>query len=116
MPNDPDRAPVPPAMPVYRRVALWVCALFVLPVLCAASGAMAYYGLYRSLVTGKVVTTSRGWQSSSSTIYFADSPVSFVIFYVLTVLLTAMLVVITVLLARLVFKTVRPARGPSPIK
>lgn len=100
-------------MPVYRRVALWVCALFVIPALCAASGAMAYYGLYRSVVTGKIVATSRGWQSSSRTINFADSPYGFVLVYAFTVLMTVMLIVLTLVIAWLVFKTVRPAKPRS---
>ncbi|RYG13329.1 MAG: hypothetical protein EON92_05790 [Burkholderiales bacterium] len=82
----------------------------------AASGAMVYYGLYRSVVSGKIVATSKGWQSSSSTIYFSDSPFGFVIFYALTAVLTVMLIVLTFVLGWLVFKTVRPGRGGSPIK
>jgi hypothetical protein len=111
VPNDPDRpAVVPPAMPVYRRVALWVCALFVIPILAAASVAMVYYGLYRPVVTGRLVATSRGWQGSSRTISLADSPFGFVLFYALTALLAAMLIVLTVVVIRLVWKTVRTGR------
>jgi hypothetical protein len=70
--------------------------------LAGATAAIVYFGLYRSFVTGKITATSKGWTGSSSVIAFADSPVWFVISWILTALMAAGLIVTTVILARLI--------------
>jgi len=88
---------------------LWLGALLVIP-LSAASGAMIYFGLYRSIVTGQITAMSKGWQGSSSVIYFAENPIWFSFSWALTALMAASLVILTLVMVRLVYTRSRAGR------
>ncbi len=96
-----NRSPAPIA-----RWRLWLCRLLIVP-LAAMSGALLLV-LYRAVVTGHITAVSRGWKSSDRVIYFADSPIWFLFFFLLTVMLTCGVIFVTVVVVRLVFKKSRP--------
>ena len=96
-----NRSPAP-----IERWRLWLCRLLILP-LAAMSGGLLLV-LYRAVVTGHITAVSRGYRSSSRVIYFADSPVWFLFFFLLTVMLTCLIIFVTVVVVRLVFKKSRP--------
>ena len=89
-----------------ERWRLWLCRLLIVP-LAAMSGGLLFV-LYRAVVTGHITAVSRGWASSDRVIYFADSPVWFLFFFLLTVMLTCSVIFVTVVVVRLVIKKSRP--------
>ena len=89
-----------------ERWRLWLCRLLIVP-LAAMSGGLLFV-LYRAVVTGHITAVSRGWASSDRVIYFADSPVRFLLFFLLTVMLTCSVIFVTVVVIRMVLKKSRP--------
>ena len=89
-----------------ERWRLWLCRLLILP-LAAMSGGLLLV-LYRAVVTGHITAVSRRWGSSDRVIYFADSPVWFLFFFLLTVMLTCSVIFVTVVVIRMVLKKSRP--------
>ena len=66
------------------------------------------FALWRTVVTGEIITFSRGWATSSGRfIYFAESPVLFLLFFTLAAAVTGVVIFTTIVLARLVFKKTR---------
>jgi hypothetical protein len=96
-----NRSPAP-----IERWRLWLCRLLILP-LAAMSGGLLLV-LYRAVVTGHITAVSRGWASSDRVIYFADSPVGFLSFFLVTVMLTCSFIFVTVVVIRMVLKKSRP--------
>lgn len=84
----------------------WLGVLLLVP-LTAASGGMLY-GLYLHVVTGQLNTVASSYGTTSRTITFAESPVSFLVFFALHALLAAAVIFVTVVVARL---SVRRLRG-----
>jgi hypothetical protein len=87
------------------RWRLWLGRLLVLP-LAAMSGGLLF-SVYRSLVTGQLTAFSTGWRSSSREILFADSPLLFSFFLLLSAAFACALVAVTVLVARLFLRKTR---------
>ena len=88
-----------------ERWRLWLGRLLIVP-LAAMSGGLLF-ALYRVVVTGQITAFSRGWASSSRVIYFANSPVWFLFFFLLTVMLTCSVIFVTVVVIRMVLKKSR---------
>ena len=66
------------------------------------------FALYRAVVTGHITAVSRGWASSDRVIYFVDSPVRFLLFFLLMVIFTCLVILVTVVVIRMVLKKSRP--------
>jgi hypothetical protein len=64
--------------------------------------------LYRAVVTGHITAVSRGWKSSDRVIYFADSPVGFLLYFLLIVIFTCVVILVTVVVIRMALKKSRP--------
>lgn len=62
------------------------------------------YGLYRQVVSGELNTVAYSYGSTSRTISFAESPFSFVVFFVLHAALAAVIILVTFVMARLVVR------------
>jgi hypothetical protein len=90
-----------------ERWRLWLCRLLILPIAAMSGGLLLV--LYRAVVTGHITAVSRGWKSSDRVIYFADSPVRFLFFFLLTVMLSCGVIFVTVVVVRLAFKKSRPS-------
>ncbi len=95
-----NRSPAP-----IERWRLWLCRLLILPIAAMSGGLLLV--LYRAVVTGHITAVSRGWASSDRVIYFADSPVWFLFFFLLTVMLTCSVIFVTVVVIRMVLKKSR---------
>lgn len=89
-----------------ERWRLWLCRLLILP-LAAMSGGLLLV-LYRAVVTGHITAVSRGWASSDRVIYFADSPVGFLLYFLLIVIFTCVVILVTVVVIRMALKKSRP--------
>jgi hypothetical protein len=96
-----NRSPAP-----IERWRLWLCRLLILPIVAMSGGLLLV--LYRAVVTGHITAVSRGWKSSSRVIYFADSPIWFLLFFLLMVMFTCLVIFVTVVVVRLAFKKSRP--------
>lgn len=96
-----NRSPAP-----IERWRLWLCRLLILPIAAMSGGLLLV--LYRAVVTGHITAVSRGWKSSDRVIYFADSPVWFLLFFLLMVMFTCLVIFVTVVVVRLAFKKSRP--------
>ncbi len=88
------------------RWRLWLCRLLIIP-LAAMSGGLLLV-LYRAVVTGHITAVSRGWKSSDRVIYFADSPVGFLLYFLLIVIFTCVVILVTVVVIRMALKKSRP--------
>lgn len=95
-----NRSPAP-----IERWRLWLCRLLILP-LAAMSGGLLLV-LYRAVVTGHITAVSRRWGSSDRVIYFADSPVGFLLYFLLIVIFTCVVILVTVVVIRMVVKKSR---------
>lgn len=80
--------------------------MFLLIPLTAASGGMLY-GLYRHVATGHLNTVAKSYGAISRTISFAESPVWFLVFFILQAAVTAAIILVTVVIARLVITRIR---------
>ena len=89
-----------------ERWRLWLCRLLIAP-LAAMSGGLLLV-LYRAVVTGHITAVSRGWASSDRVIYFADSPVGFLLYFMLIVIFTCVVILVTVVVIRMALKKSRP--------
>ena len=89
-----------------ERWRLWLCRLLILPIAAMSGGLLLV--LYRAVVTGHITAVSRRWGSSDRVIYFADSPVWFLLFFLLTVMLTCSVIFVTVVVIRMALKKSRP--------
>ena len=96
-----NRSPAP-----IERWRLWLCRLLIAP-LAAMSGGLLLV-LYRAVVTGHITAVSRGWASSDRVIYFADSPVGFLLYFLLIVIFTCVVILVTVVVIRMALKKSRP--------
>ncbi|HYN89976.1 MAG TPA: hypothetical protein VER55_15690, partial [Ardenticatenaceae bacterium] len=85
-----------------ERWRLWLCRLLIAP-LAAMSGGLLFV-LYRAVVTGHITAVSRGWKSSDRVIYFADSPVGFLLYFLLIVIFTCVVILVTVVVIRMALK------------
>jgi cobalamin synthase len=89
-----------------RRWRVWL-GMFLLIPLTAASGGMLF-GLYRHVATGQLNTVAKSYGATSRTIYFAESPVWFLMTFIFHAAFTAFIIFVTVVVARLVLKRRRP--------
>ena len=89
-----------------ERWRLWLCRLLIAP-LAAMSGGLLLV-LYRAVVTGHITAVSRRWKSSDRVIYFADSPVGFLLYFLLIVIFTCVVILVTVVVIRMALKKSRP--------
>ena len=89
-----------------ERWRLWLCRLLILPIGAMSGGLLLV--LYRAVVTGHITAVSRGWKSSDRVIYFADSPVGFLLYFLLIVIFTCVVIFVTVVVIRMALKKSRP--------
>jgi hypothetical protein len=55
-------------------------------------------------VTGQLITAAKSYGTTSRTINFAESPISFVVFFALQAAVTAAIILVTIVMGRLFFK------------
>lgn len=96
--RDPAQAPL-------GRWKGWLGLLLLIP-LTGASGGMLV-GLYRHVVTGQLSTVAKSYGTTSRTITFAESPVWFLVFFILQAALAAFVIIVTVVVARLSVQRLR---------
>ena len=100
MTRSQNPAPVPRS-----RWKAWL-GLFLLIPLAGASGGMLF-GLYRHVVTGQLSTVAKSFGTTSRTLSFAESPVWFLVFFILHAALAALVIFVTVVVARLSVQRLR---------
>lgn len=88
-----------------RRWAVWLGAVLLVPLTftCAAM----LYALYHSAVTGQLITVAKGYNRTSQSVRFAESPLWFVVLFVLQALVVLAIMAGTAVMARLVISRMR---------
>jgi cobalamin synthase len=100
-------APQAKEQPRYKTWAAWCLVVLLIPLTAASCGLL--YSLYLHASTGKLSTVAKGIGRTSREISFAESPVWFAVFFVLTAALAAFIVVVTVVCAKLAYRHLRPS-------
>jgi hypothetical protein len=90
-------------MPTYKKWAMWIGRIVLVPVFTAACAGLVY-GLYRFVTTGQISSPGRNFGPASSTIHFSDHPVWFLVLLLFYLVLVANCIVGTLVLARLFFR------------
>jgi hypothetical protein len=90
-------------MPTYKKWAIWIGRIVLVPVFTAACGGLVF-GLYRFVTTGQMSSPGRNFGPASSTIHFSDHPVWFLVLLLIYLVLVANCFIGTFLLARLFFR------------
>jgi hypothetical protein len=98
----------PQPQPRYKTVAAWVLVVLLIPIAAASLGFV--YAIYLGLTTGRLNTVAKGFRASSSTVSFAESPISFSVFLLLTAALAATFIIVTFVLARLAIRHLRTSQ------
>jgi hypothetical protein len=99
-----SQAPVP-----LDRWKGWLGLVLLLPLTAASGGVL--FGLYRHVVTGQLSTVAKSYGTTSRTISFAESPVWFLLFFMLHAALAAGVILVTIVVAKLAVKRLRRARS-----
>ena len=88
--------------------------MVVLLVPIAAASVGFLYALYLGLTTGNLTTVSKGFRATSATVRFAESPIWFSVFFLLTAAFAATFIIGTLALARLAYRQLRSGSGKQP--
>lgn len=95
----------PQPQPRYKTVAACVLVVLLIPIAAASLGFV--YAVYLGLTTGTLNTVAKGFRASSSTVSFAENPVSFSVLLLLTAALAATFIIVTFVLAKLAIRHLR---------